>query len=309
MTMNRARYCALAVLIAAVLSPLVAGAESVASKDAASLGVLSFNVKVDIEVDATCPPWDERKGLCLKVVKDANPDLIGLQENSSNQLNFFKTSLPDYSVVGPVPLSAEDLEYFKKNLPQLIGKMELKEFDDAVLLYRTALFEKLDEGHWWLSPTPEKLSNGFGNIVPRLLIWAKLKHKPSGRVFIAAVTHFDNSMPSQSKMAVLAHEKLKPFVDAKLPVLFWGDFNTDQGRGDYPKLTSDGWKDSYVVCPQASKDGKDDNVSTAGRRSRIDHIFYQGDALIPKEWKRLESPDPTKALSDHFPVFARFELR
>ncbi|MCB9782894.1 MAG: endonuclease/exonuclease/phosphatase family protein [Candidatus Omnitrophica bacterium] len=143
-------------------------------------------------------------------------------------------------------------------------------------MIRKEVFEILDQGHWWLSPTPDKASIGFGNIFPRITVWARLKHTPSGREIVAVNTHFDNTAPSQERMAKLCHEKLQIFVDEDLPILFFGDFNTDQGRGDYPLLTSGGWKDSYLASPEASETGRDDNVPTTGGHSRIDHIFYYG---------------------------------
>ena len=79
--------------------------------------------------------------------------------------------------------------------------------------------------------------------------------------------------------------------------------------GSQPRFPFQGQRDgdTYLVLPKASKDGKDDNVRTVAEQAWIDHIFYHGHAFKPVQWKRLESPDPSKALSDHYPVYARFE--
>ena len=98
---------------------------------------------------------------------------------------------------------------------------------------------------------------------------------------------------------------LAPFTGQGLPAIFMGDFNTDQKRGDYPRLTSRGWQDTYKVSAEASEGGRDDNVSTTLDGARIDHIFYYGGALSPVSWRRLESPDAATPLSDHYPVLAR----
>jgi endonuclease/exonuclease/phosphatase family metal-dependent hydrolase len=139
------------------------------------------------------------------------------------------------------------------------------------------------------------------------MVWARLKHIPTQREIVVAVTHFDNTMPAQTKMAALAHEKLQGFVDKGLPVVFVGDFNTDESRGDYPMLTSGGWRDAYLASPKASPTGRDSNVPTSGSH-RIDHILYHGDALKAVEWHRVDKPN-SEALSDHYPVFARLEWK
>ena len=110
-------------------------------------------------------------------------------------------------------------------------------------------------------------------------------------------------------MAELCEQRLAPFAAHGLPMLFLGDFNTDQKRGDYPRLTSHGWQDAYKVCEAASQDGRDDNVPTTLDGGRIDHIFYHGATLQPLSWRRLESNEPATPLSDHYPVLAHFRWK
>jgi endonuclease/exonuclease/phosphatase family metal-dependent hydrolase len=184
-----------------------------------------------------------------------------------------------------------------------------KGYPDAALLYERERFEEKERGHWWLSPTPEKVSTGFGNTLPRLVVWAQLRDKLTDKELIVFNTHFDNTMPSQERMAELCSRQFEKFTPRGLPMLFLGDFNTDQKRGDYARLTSGGWRDSYTTAEQASDDGRDDRVATHLGGTRIDHIFYHGEGLTPIAWQRLESPDPARALSDHFPILARFRWK
>ena len=106
-----------------------------------------------------------------------------------------------------------------------------KGYPDATLLYKTDVFAEQQRGHWWLSPTPERVSIGFGNVMPRLVVWAKLRHRASGKSLYVFDTHFDNTQPCQVKMAELCEQRLAPFAVHGLPMLFLGDFNTDQKRG------------------------------------------------------------------------------
>jgi endonuclease/exonuclease/phosphatase family metal-dependent hydrolase len=283
--MRRTAVLSLSCLFLSLLAFSAAGAEP---SEGTELKVMTFNVLVEISRKPGVPSWKDRKGVCAQLVREKDPDLLGLQEPTPRQVEFFLEAVPGYTAV-----VADD-------------------FPDAALLYKTEVFEELERGHWWLSPTPEKRSRGFGNFIPRLLVWAKLKHKPTGKEMFVFNTHFDNSMPSQVKMAALCEEKMGPFINTGLPMIFMGDFNTNQKRGDYAKLTSNGWQDSYKVSPHASPNGRDDNVPTMYKDDgvgRIDHIFYQGPGLKPISWERLESPDPNRALSDHHPVLAVFQFQ
>jgi endonuclease/exonuclease/phosphatase family metal-dependent hydrolase len=281
---HRRRRCPLSLFIAGAAVVAAPGLATRASEPI-ELTVVSFNVLVNLGDTPGVPKWPDRKDLCAQVLADAKADLIGLQEPTPVQLKFFMEKLPDYEAV------------FYKGYP------------DATLLYRKSLFDERERGHWWLSPTPDRPTIGFGNALPRLVVWVRLTHKTSGRELYFFNTHFDNTMPSQVRMAELCQKQLAPLAANGLPMIFTGDFNTSQTRGDYPKLTSNGWKDSYAACDRATADGRDDNVATViDAQHRIDHIFYHGSQLHPNEWRRLESPDPKKPLSDHYPILARFKL-
>lgn len=249
----------------------------------AELKVISFNVLVDFSRQDGVPKWADRKDLCAQMLREQNADLVGLQEPSPGQVKFFMQEMPGYEAV------------------------HYKGYPDATLLYKTALFDELERGSWFLSPTPDRVSIGFGNTLPRIVAWAKLRHKPSGRELLFFNTHFDNSMPSQVRMAELCQQKFAKFAEQKLPMLFVGDFNTDQKRGDYARLISDGWQDAYRASPKASPDGRDENVPTHQEGTRIDHIFYHG-PWKALSWERLESPDPARLLSDHYAIAARLRL-
>lgn len=255
------------------------------------LTVVSFNVLVDFGSHPEVPSWKKRRELCVLMLRDTEADLIGLQETSPGQLRYLLEQLPDYAA-----------HYYQKREGD-------PGYPDATLLYDKRKFEALETGHWWLSPTPEKVSTGFGNALPRIVVWAKLKHKPTDRELYFVDTHFDNSRPSQTKMAALCEDQLAPFRETNLPIVFVGDFNTDQSRGDYAKLTSGGWKDSYLSSEKASEDGRDDNVPTFRNGTRIDHIFYYGPGGSAVGWERLDTSDPDFPLSDHYPIRAqlRFE--
>lgn len=276
-----------------------------ASAATATLKVMSFNVLVDIEEKPGVPAWEARKDLCVAAIKKDDPDLIGMQENTPGQRDFFAANLPEYTVLGAILLEGPEFTLLK-NLLSAYTKTEFKEYTDSLLLYKTAEFEKLDEGHEWLSPTPERMSNGYGNFLPRVVTWAKLKHRATGKVFLVLATHFDNTSPSQKMMSLQMAQsvpKLLPGTDA---ALFIGDFNSTPKSEGYKNMLDAGWKDP-VVTLHATDPAKITTVEdSTGENQRIDHIFYRGDLLQPTTWHRVEAET---RLSDHFPVFTAFELK
>lgn len=264
---------------------LVLGSEPPTRAADVSLKVMTFNILVEISNDPRIAPWKRRREACAEVIRRFDADLVGLQEPTPGQVQYLVETLPAYASI------------------------IAEKYSDATILYRKNRFTVLERGHWWLSPTPERWSTGFGNFLPRIVLWARLRDA-SGLEFYFINTHFDNTRPSQIKMAELCQQKLAPLMRSGRPLIFTGDFNTNQKKGDYPKLTSNGWQDSYLVSSKASPDGRDDNVSTTlAPADRIDHIFYFGPGIRPVHWERLESPDRSlAAYSDHFAVGAEFRL-
>lgn len=272
----RRSFPAAFVAAAALASPFARGEEF-------DLTVVSFNIMAEFLSADGVPPWSERRDKCVELLKEHDPDLVGLQEPTPRQVQFLVDALPGFA----------SLHYPRYN------------YTDAALLYRSDRFELVESGFWWLSKTPDKpLTTGFGNTVPRLVVWALLEHRPTRTRLYAINTHFDNTMPSQVKMAALCQEKLAPMAEKGLPMIWMGDFNTDQKRGDFDMLVSNGWKDSYTACPEASPGGRDDNVPTFENGKRIDHIFHHGPTKAV-EWRRLDT-DPK--LSDHYPILARIRV-
>jgi endonuclease/exonuclease/phosphatase family metal-dependent hydrolase len=270
----------LSVLLLAVVTT-AQGQQPEESSPEFELKIMTFNVLVNFSNPPGIDPWNERRSVCVDLIRESKATLVGLQEPSPLQAKFFAEQFPGMEMV------------------------HHPKYTDAALMYDKETFKELDRGHWWLSPTPEKPSTGFGNVLPRIVVWVKLQHRASQRELYFFDTHFDNSRPSQSKMAALCEEQMKPFEETGLPMVFVGDFNTNQDRGDYARLTRGDWKDSYLASPLASESGKDDRVTTRiDGQTRIDHIFYRGAGVRAIEWNRVEPPTQGKPYSDHYAVRA-----
>ena len=122
-------------------------------------------------------------------------DLIGLQEllyTGPNPERGITDEIADLGGRGPTYSSV----YYERDPNDLTSTMD---YPDATILYKTARFSLIDQGHFWLSPTPDTaFSTGFdpAGQLPRLVVWVKLQVKDSEQHLVFATTHVDNNSPS-----------------------------------------------------------------------------------------------------------------
>lgn len=270
------------------------------------LNVITSNVSADFLAPPGVPVWEERRALYARAVCEASPGLVGLQEMTPRQLRFMQEQLPEFTAL-TVPVVDPDPElqatwftkYAKYGLPEVPDPYEL------VLFYRSDLFAVKDFGYWWLSPTPERPSIGFGNVAPRAVLWAHLEYRHNGRDLIVFNTHIDHRCPRP--MVALCREQLSDFVGRALSFIFMGDLNFDPTDDHFALLLQDGWQDAHeVVAAPESATFLYDLPDIPG--GRIDHILYRGEGLTPQRWARLASPDPARRISDHDPVWVQFRV-
>ena len=268
--------------------------------DEMDINLITFNVTADFLAPPGVPPWEERKLLCAEVLRQACPSILGLQEVMPRQFDFFQAHLPEFEAITVTETTTN--ETLLRPLRQRYGLPALQTFPtpyEVVLFFRTTDFLRIDAGYWWLSPTPETLSVGFGNVAPRVVVWTHLRHHVSGRELIVFNTHLDGSCTRP--MVDLCRRQMAAFIQRDLPLIFMGDFNVSPDQEEYTMFVGDGWKDAHAVSDQS-----EEATFVDGRR--IDHIFYRGAQLAPRRWTRLVSPDPYRRLSDHDPVFAQFRI-
>jgi endonuclease/exonuclease/phosphatase family metal-dependent hydrolase len=124
---------------------------------------------------------------------------------------------------------------------------------DATEFYLADRFDVLEQGSFWLSPTPGWISIGWGNGMPRLVAWTTLRDRESGREFFWADTHFDNTNPFQTNAAPFFLSEIQTLADG-LPIVVTGDFNSRPETDAYHILTEGatpgGFKldDSFELC-------------------------------------------------------------
>ena len=303
--MNALRCLLLVVsfLFAASILSEVGMSQDGATPSPAEIRVMSFNIRYGTANDGE-NHWDKRKEFLLDTIKAYNPDLLGTQETLGFQKDFIAAAFPEYAWLG-------------------VGREDGKEQGEmTALFYRTARFEKISTGHFWLSETPDVAgSKSWDSSLPRMVSYVFLKDKQNaqGSTFLFLNTHFDHrgeeARQESAKLIVAKAKELAP----DQPAILTGDFNAPVGSGPYTALfgTSDSstdtaarWIDTFRVAhPQPEeKEGTFSGFKvTAQQGPRIDWIG------CTSHWKVINaSIDRTerdgRTPSDHFPVTAELKL-
>lgn len=71
-----------------------------------NLKIMTFNLRYGTADDGE-HRWENRKDLAAKVIQQCTPDLIGLQEALLFQLEFLKSRMPEYAILGEPRLDGD----------------------------------------------------------------------------------------------------------------------------------------------------------------------------------------------------------
>ena len=245
-----------------------------------SFNVMSFNIEMDYLPTVKDNPlynWENRKEHVVKIVKEENPDIIGFQEITPTMHAYLKEQLDEY-----------DVSYFYR-------RNTVKTSFSTAIYYKRDRFEELDDGKFWLSPTPNQESNCWDGDI-RTCGWEVFRDKKTGNKFCVMNTHYTlRSKEAMNKSSELINKKV---TELGLPTIIMGDFNSNVEYDCY-KTTTEVFDDSSVVANDIKDFGPTFNgydLETHGHKKPIDFIFVtKGDPNNP-DWTVLSY----ELLDDHY---------
>ncbi len=256
-----------------------------------SLSVVTYNVLFDFP-NPDYDSWRIRKEHVSDIINAHEPDLVGFQEPLVWQMTDLRELCPGY------------VEH------------SLDVHTDSALFFREDRFELLDKGHFWHSPWPNvPFSIGFGNFLPRNVLWVKLYDKQSGVEFFFFDTHFDNTAPFQENAAPQFLDLMEEII-AGSPVVVTGDFNSKPDREAYRILTEGNTPGGFALTNTFDlAPGYDVRLAPGDEREydpdhRIDHIFVAEGDWDSSYWvvDMTRYGDPWRDPSDHFAMATDIEL-
>ena len=258
-----------------------------------NIKVMTYNIRCGFcEDSSSVNNWSKRKYLVAYVIKNHNPDLIGLQEAEMFQVNELIEMLDEFDWYG---VSRED------------GK---EKGESTAILYKKKRFSLEQKQTLWLSETPELVSKGWDAALNRTATIIKFKEKQSGNVFYYANTHFDHiGEKARTESSRLIVNELGKY-NYDFPIILSGDFNYTSNSEGYKIITTK-LSEAKTISKTESVGG---NITFNGfgkdiqTNNRIDFIYVNDKTEV------LNHTIDTTTFnglypSDHYPVISEIILK
>lgn len=278
------------------LASYVCSQELKASPARSSIKAMSFNIRLGVAKDGA-NHWNKRKDFVVKAIRNYDADFIGTQETWDFQAKYLAENLDGYTYVGR-------------------SRQNDNRGEECGILFKTSRFDKLIEGHFWLSETPDKPgSKSWDSSLPRMATWLKLWDRTNERSLYVLNTHFDHrGKVARAEGAAL----IRKFIES-LPkdsqVIVTGDFNAAEASKPYNALFADAPNKSPVVDTfrvmnpkMEGNEGTFNGFKGQSSGARIDWIAATRSLKITSaaiDRTSFENRYP----SDHYPVVAELEFR
>jgi endonuclease/exonuclease/phosphatase family metal-dependent hydrolase len=258
--------------------------------------VMSFNIRYGTARDGE-NRWDNRKEFLVETIRAFDPDLLGTQETLKFQRDDLKELLPDYAVIG-------------------VGRNDGRDDGEMMALYyRHDRFEELEQGHFWLSETPEEAgSRSWDSSLPRMVTWVRLRdrQRPEWPPLTFFNTHFDHvGTTARLESARLLRTRIEAAAGTG-PVIVTGDFNCGEGSPPYRALfgSTDANRTTFIDAFRSRHpESLGDEGTFSGFRAdqtagpRIDWIGVSLDWIVQESAIDRTSREG-RTPSDHWPVTA-----
>ncbi len=256
----------------------------------------SFNIRYENYYEISLNnSWTERKATVMNTIFKYLPDVIGFQELRLNQKLFVEKNLPLY---------------------QYIGRPRSPDFTDESngILFNKQKFLLMDSGTFWLTETPNKVSKYESVYHYRICTWIKVYSYKFKDVIYFFNTHLeDGHLFITFLQEVNLLKRIKEITKNEGNVFVFGDFNGN----DNSVWIQDVFKEGYKSFSDYFQDFRNTYHNFSGiynnPKWKVDHLFYQnlGNSnkhFVPLFYDVLTKKENGKFPSDHFPLYAQFNL-
>lgn len=226
--------------------------------------------------------WDNRKEAVVSMIRQENPDAIGMQEVLPNQLAYLDSALTDYQRLG---VGRED------------GKSQ---GEHMAIFFKKDRLELVKGGTYWLSQTPDSVSMGWDAACHRTVTMALLRDRQTGRQLLYMNTHLDHMGPvARAESTKLLTRLAAQWAGDNIPILIGGDMNSNERDTIFNSFFHAGLANCRDMAPTADT-AYTYNAFGKGAPNRIDHFFHRG--LTLKSFRTLNGDYGIPYISDHYPV-------
>ena len=282
--------------------------------------LMSFNIRMSgmSEYDGI-NAWGNRKEAVVRMLREQNPDVLGVQEMLPDQQQYLRNELRDYRMVG-------------------VGREDgMQEGECMGIFYKKDRFALEDSGTFWLSQTPDRASMGWDAACKRTVTYVRLKDRLSGKRFYYFNTHMDHvGVIARQESVKLMAERIREIVrDTSSVFILGGDMNSTIADPIFIPLLGDPSKERKALSDMSeskrpvmemtegrigglmkicrSNAWQRDNLITYNgygkdKVSQIDHLFSSCETenlIFQTDKKDYGVP----YISDHYPITLIFSLK
>ena len=282
----RKLFLSIVSVVALVLSGATAGAKS------EDLSLMTFNIHGQEKDEAGDFSWEARKKGCLKAIKKFDPDVLFLQEAYAYHKADIMKEMKKHMLVD------------RSAKPGTVDQ-DIR-FNENPIMFRADKFELLDYGFFWLNENQEADTPGWDADNVRNATWVKLRYKKSGLIFFCFNTRFSVKETAGRRSAELMVDKIKEIAGDDAVVFLGGDFKMSaQDRLLSPLV-------SYAKDANFSMKKPDTRASYNGYGKSVDSVRWPDHILFRnaevEEYEVVDGKFGPKFISDHYPVYAEFEI-
>lgn len=246
--------------------------------------------------------WEVRRGRQARTIADIGFDIFGVQEFDTQM----QEELPP--LVGK---EGGDYEWFVFSPYAKDGGTGPKA---QGIVYRKDRFTMLENHHFWLSPTPERMSKAWDETrYARGACCAMFKENSTGVRFFLMMSHMPLGKEANANSAPIILERARMYNPENLPSFFVGDLNTREDR-EASVMFRTYWNDTFLTVPEKARKGSRGTFNNRGANEdmdsapRIDFIYFRGEGVTPLNYtcdnRKFDGYYP----SDHCPVYADFTV-
>ena len=248
------------------------------------LKVISFNIRCCDDKDGHA--ISERAPRLAAATEPYDADVIGIQEYKPRWEEHFE-------------------KYFGKAYEIYNVYRDDAKPESTPILWKKDKFNCLDKGCFWLSDTPEVMSDGWDDLgYKRVFEYVILEDKESGEKFTFMNTHYGFGDDCQIKSTRLICRYASSLSD--YPTFVTGDFNMTPSYAAY-KLMTENLTDVNAVTAKETRATFHGYAPEKHPDSHIDFCFVN-DKVRPLHYEIIDKTYDGKYPSDHYGLFIKLEV-
>ena len=257
-----------------------------------NIKLITYNIRLDVAIDGE-NDWTHRKDFFASQIQFYEPDIFGVQEAKPNQVIDINALLPLYANVG-------------------MGREGEGQGESSNIYYKKDRFIVSESSTFWLSETPNEISNGWDAACNRVCTYALFKDQKTKTTFWVFNTHLDHiGEEARTKGMELILSKIELLNTKKYPVFFMGDFNSEPDTDRIIQLkkimndSRDISKEKPFGPSGTFNNFKHDQAVT----KLIDYVFVsKNNKFEVLKYAVLSDSKDLRYPSDHLPVFVEVNL-